>query len=457
MTIHFRLTLLFTVAVSLLLIIFATLVYERVATEREKKFYEQLELRALTAAIIALEEDELPKSDIIKAQEKMKIKLPYEQIIIIDSLNTSVYESPNFIFELDSLIVDMAREEQKLEILEKDTQSVYIQYFDNDQFFTIYARAYDSTGFELLSDIALILVAGLLFSPIVIFITGWWFAKNMLKPIEILNQSASKYSAVSLHKRLPLPNDSEDEISRLAMTINSMLDRIEHAFLNQKQFVSQASHELRTPLAILMGEIDVTLRKERTPPEYQDILTSMRETVSSLARLSDNLLILVKADDAISPLVMKEEYLDEIVYAAIEDIRIKYPTKKIEINIDEMLNLDEPPKIYGNYELLKVTIRNIVENGIKYSADESSIIVNIFLEANYVCVDVIDTGIGMKPDELNRIFEPLYRSDNVRNVSGHGIGLAIVYAVVNKHDAQIFVQSKPNEGSIFTLKIKSLS
>ena len=269
-------------------------------------------------------------------------------------------------------------------------------------------------------------------------------------PLAALSDTARKLNLGSLgHQRLFAPTDAP-ELTTLANAFNELLDRLEAAHASQHRFVADASHELRTPLAALRAEIDIALRRERAPADYQRTLDSNRHELERLSSLVENLLALA-ALEASQPAGKKSPVDLALV---CRDVAEQLSPLAAEQNVRLQLELAENVTVPGDVFALERAVRNLVENALRHTPAGEQIEIRA-VAGNEARIDVIDAGVGIAPDHLPKIFERFYRVDTARNRAhgGAGLGLSIVKAIVEAHGGTVAVESKLGAGSTFTLRL----
>jgi len=293
-------------------------------------------------------------------------------------------------------------------------------------------------------------------------IGGWWLAERAFRPINQIITASRQLSAQHLNERLPIP-EAQDELKSLSITLNEMLDRLEKAFKSQERFVADASHELKTPLTILQGELEVLRQQPRTPAEYEEFLSSASEELQRLTQIVQNLLLLARADSG-RPLAMKNLVsLDEVILSVLERLQLfaQKSEIKLSLKIDELENqIDEKWScVHGDPDLLASLFFNLIHNAIKYSTPGQMVEISIKKTPEGPIVSVLDHGTGIREEELPHVFERFHRAENParRDVVGTGLGLAIARWIAGAHSANISAQSKPAEGSIFTVAFRKAS
>lgn len=268
------------------------------------------------------------------------------------------------------------------------------------------------------------------------------------RPIIFLSNEMKNLTVHHLYKRLPEP-ENDDIITTLYRSINDMIARLQKSFEQIKQFSGDASHELRTPLTIMKGEVELALRTERTKEEYQDILISILEEIDRMINIVENLLLLAKSDAGEILINKKEIDLKDILLELCEQLEMFAEGKKVKLVYDNL----KSSIIEGDKLRLRQVFTNLIVNAIKYNVDNGKVIVTLEELKNGVLVVIEDTGIGIKKEELPKIFDRFYRSDKSRKREdgGAGLGLNICKSIIEAHGGYIDVESEVGVGSKFSV------
>ena len=302
----------------------------------------------------------------------------------------------------------------------------------------------------------LILLRNIIFIGIgfIILITAFfsiYFSKHIFDPIKKITDKVKQISTDNIHLRLDeTANDSE--ISKLASTFNDLLNRVETAFEIQKNFISNASHEFGTPLTSIMGEAEVSLRKERTPEEYQKSLTSILEQAERINAITQSLLYLAQTGykgDSISFEIVRT---DELLWQVRELLIKLKPQSKIELDFSLLPENPFKLKINGNKQLLTLAFANIITNACKYS-NNKPVFVSIASTDNQVIVICQDQGIGIPESDLPFIYDPFFRASNSIQFEGYGIGLPLTRNIIHAHNGELKITSVVNKGTVVTVKL----
>ena len=228
---------------------------------------------------------------------------------------------------------------------------------------------------------------------------------------------------------------------------------IETSFKEQQRFIADASHELRTPLAVLRGETEVALSKDRTVDEYRESLSLINDEAERLSRIVEDLFILARQPVAKPAAFAKEQLsLNEVVKECARAAQVLAVRKGVQLRTD----VDSASiALSGDDELLKRVVLNLLDNAVKYTPAGGEISVVLARKNGNAQIVVRDTGIGIPPAEQEHVFDRFYRVDKARSraLGGAGLGLSIARLIVEAHGGKIHVKSVPGEGSKFTVEL----
>ncbi|HIP11889.1 MAG TPA: HAMP domain-containing protein [Arcobacter sp.] len=304
------------------------------------------------------------------------------------------------------------------------------------------AYVFGKGSYNTLEELEHILFLTIPIIVLLFILSGWFIVNNVLKRVQSVIDEVENIKADDLEKRLDTSN-SNDEIEKLIVTFNSMLGRLENSFSKIKRFSHDVSHELKTPLTVVMGEIELGLRKDRTKEEYKEILKTLHEETKQQQELIDSLLFLSNSNEVQIKEQFTELDLDELIIDTISANKHLSSAKKIKFEFFKFENV----KVQGHTSLLKILLTNIIQNSIKYSNKNSKI--EICLDENSFTIK--DYGIGIKKEDLSKIFDRFYRVDESRARGGHGLGLSIVKSISILHNFKIELTSKYDEYTKVTI------
>ena len=277
---------------------------------------------------------------------------------------------------------------------------------------------------------------------------GWLLARRALQPVDRMTEAARRISAAQLSARLETTG-TNDELERLAETLNAMLSRLDAAFSQARQLSADASHELQTPLTILKGELEVALRAPRSPEEYQRVLASALEECARLASLVDGLLLLARADAGVLRMERQPVDLALLVEEGGAQVRMLADAHALTLRY----GLVEPLIIQGDHTHLRRLLLNLLDNSLKYTPPGGRVTLTVQRQDAWAALRVSDTGIGLSPEEQTHIFQRFYRAANaqVHEAGGAGLGLCIAHSIAQAHGGYMQVESAPGRGSTFTV------
>lgn len=279
---------------------------------------------------------------------------------------------------------------------------------------------------------------------------GHWFCRRALQPVLDMAKQARSMAGADFRSRLPVA-ETGDELADLAAAFNTLLDRQQGAMEQQRRFAGDAAHELRTPLTVLLGQIDVSLRRARSAEEYAATLRVLRDESAELRKIVESLLFLARAeDDAVLPdseTIALHEWLPGYL-----DRWNDHPRRA-----DIRLRSEEngPCRITASSALLARLLDNLIENALKYSERGSRVDVTLARDDAEAVVAVEDQGRGIEAEDRSAIFNPFFRSRAARDagIAGAGLGLAIAARIAKACGGRLNCTSELDRGSRFTLRL----
>jgi signal transduction histidine kinase len=262
----------------------------------------------------------------------------------------------------------------------------------------------------------------------------WWLTGRALRPVESIRAEAAAITGSTIHRRVPEPAN-DDEIGRLARTMNSMLDRLEESSIRQRQFVSDASHELRSPVAAIRAQLEVALRRGPAA-NWPVVATRVLDEDERLEQAVDELLELARTQES-EPAESVEVDLDEIV--------LEETTRSRRVPIDT--SQVSGGRILGNERQLARVVRNLLDNACRHAASKVSLTLGTRDGSVWLVVD--DDGPGIPVADRARVFDRFTRLDEgrARDAGGVGLGLSMVKAIVERHGGSVVVDDAPLGGA----------
>jgi signal transduction histidine kinase len=274
---------------------------------------------------------------------------------------------------------------------------------------------------------------------------GYLLAGGALHPIEAMRRRAAEISASSLDERLPVP-PARDEVARLGETLNAMLARLEDGLERERRFVTDASHELRTPLAMLRTELELALRRARTPEELERSIRSAAEETDRLSRIADDLLLLARAEQGRLPIRAEPTDLADVVETvrARFDARAELEGRTIETEVDDS------PVARVDRLRLEQALGNLVDNALRHG--DGAITITAAARGPIAELHVLDEGAGFPDGFGAKAFEPFSRA--TPSGDGSGLGLAIVATIVRAHDGEVEAGPRAGGGADVSIRLR---
>ncbi|MDP4144884.1 MAG: ATP-binding protein [Bacillota bacterium] len=274
-------------------------------------------------------------------------------------------------------------------------------------------------------------------------------SKKILLPIDTMTKTVKHISIQALDTRLDV-SGSQDELKDLAETFNEMIDRIQHSYEQQNQFVSDASHELRTPISVIQGYANLLDRWGKNDKDVlEESIFAIKIEAENMKDLVEKLLFLARADKNTQKIEKSDFHLNELIYEVIKETKLINSTHTILSKVnDEVL-------ISADRKLIKQALRIFIDNSIKYTPVNGIIKLNSYKISKIMCIDIQDNGIGISSEDLPHIFDRFYRADKSRTkeTGGTGLGLSIAKWIIYMHKGSIEVESKLNCGTKIIIKL----
>lgn len=376
--------------------------------------------------------------------------MPNENIFIkiMDKNGKIISESNKFNYRLKNSgpygkIKHMEEHEKHLtylntKILNKNYGTVYIQIIkdmDNE--------------YDFLKILFFFMAAADLFGIILSILLGYVISKKMLNPIDSITKTAEEISINNLKERIDIQGPN-DELKRLASTLNDMIDRLQGSFNRQVQFVSDASHELRTPIAIIQGYASLLDRWGKDDREaLEKSIEAIKSESHNMGKLVEKLLFLARGDNKSQKIEKNRFHLNKLIDEVIEETRL-IDKKHIISNTN-----NENIQVVADYKLIKQLVRIIVDNSVKFTAEHGKIDISSIKFGKYINIVVSDTGIGIPQSEIPKIFDRFYCVDKSRSkdIGGSGLGLSIAKQIVDTYNGTVDVKSEEGKGTKITISL----
>jgi heavy metal sensor kinase len=289
--------------------------------------------------------------------------------------------------------------------------------------------------------------------PVVTALTvggGSLLVKRALLPVDKIAASAERISSHNLSERLPVARTG-DELERLSIALNHMIQRLDEAFQYSRQFMADASHELRTPLTVLRGELESVIQEATLAPEWRERLGSALEEVERLASIVEGLFAISRLDAGEAAAEWVKLDLARLTAATADQMSLLAEDKNIQVTCVAA----EPVWVEGDQARLKQVVVNLLDNAIKYTLQDGAIALTVSASNSRAVLEVEDNGIGIPAEALPRVFDRFFRVDKARSreLGGAGLGLSIVKSICTAHHGRVEAGSLPGQGSRFRVEL----
>lgn len=418
---------------------------------REDVFYERLRARIeLTVRL----QTEIRSMDahLMRVIDESTIHSMYdEKVVLFDTNDRIVYSSiddAEVIYSPEILKRIKSGEEWRSQEGSKETLGLRV--VKDGATFIALATARDVTGMSMIDNLLRALAISFVIGLVIVVASSRWFVDLALAPLMRLRKDVETIGPSTLHRRLSVTNDAKD-LQGMADAFNTTLERLEHAFEFQQNFVHYASHELNTPIAISQAILQRLNDGSPTPNEYESAVAELLATHERLGELFSSLMLLSGLDSIGHVPDLSELRLDDIVFETVEEFMLVHPTVRVLIEISAEIQSEAHLVVRGVPPLLRTALTNLLENARKYS-DPGVIQCSLNTSQRSIVVRVSSSGVPIPEEFRELIFQPFMRSplDNVS--AGKGLGLAIVRLIAQLHDGGISYSHEASR-NIFDLEI----
>jgi heavy metal sensor kinase len=279
---------------------------------------------------------------------------------------------------------------------------------------------------------------------------GSFLVKRALLPVDKIAASAQRISSHNLSERLPVARTG-DELERLSIALNRMVQRLDEAFQYSRRFMADASHELRTPLTVLRGELESILQEPALAPEWRERLGSALEEVERLAGIVEGLFAISRLDAGEAAAEWVKLDLARLAAATADQMSLLAEDKNIQVTCAAA----EPVWVEGDQARLKQVVVNLLDNAIKYTLQGGAVALSVSALDSKAVLEVADNGIGIPAEALPRVFDRFFRVDKARSreLGGAGLGLSIVKSICTAHHGRVEASSLPSQGTRFRVEL----
>jgi two-component system OmpR family sensor kinase len=276
-----------------------------------------------------------------------------------------------------------------------------------------------------------------------------WLSRRALAPVDRVIAAAREITVDNLDRRIDVPT-RDDELRTLVVALNELLDRVERGHGALAMFAADASHELRSPIAAVCSELEIALRRPRTPEEWSRSAQTSLDELRRLARVTDSLLRFAQADAA------HWQDRDDVELAGlVDDVTEMHAAAARAAGVALSARCTGDVHVRGDADMLSTAISNLVANAIRYTPRGGTITATVELGDEAAHVHVDDTGRGLDPGDLDALFTPFARGVQARtaDTAGLGLGLPIARRIAERHGGAIAATNRPTGGARFSLRL----
>lgn len=279
---------------------------------------------------------------------------------------------------------------------------------------------------------------------------GYVLVKRALTPVDRIAASAERITSHNLSERLPV-SQTGDELERLSVALNHMIERLDTAFQYSRRFVADASHELRTPLTVLRGELESLVREPRLSPELREQLGGVLEEAERLGHIVEGLFAISRLDAGEAQAEWVAFDLAQLATSTADQMSLLAEDKNIRVTC----NASKGVWVEGDRARLKQVVVNLLDNAIKYTLREGTVVLTVSAAGGKAMLEVVDNGLGIPPEALPHVFDRFFRVDKARSreEGGAGLGLSIVKSICTAHHGRIEASSTLGQGSLFRVEL----
>src|SRR6218665_2690150 len=440
--------------VSVLFGAFSIVIYNFYADFRQKEFLKILKQNAISRERLLADSTSLTPEILERIETNSEFRMKGEATGIYDTNGRPIYVS-SAEKQLSASLLKRVHKKKEVSLDSLDIDRILFLYEipETHQKVILSAAAIDDFGYAKQERLRDLLIVGTFIAIIVIILMMRFFVKRDVRPIGRIADRMEQITAHDSNQRLPEAT-LQDDLEQMARTFNYLLNRLEFAYTQQRNFVSYVTPELRTPLTIMQGQAEVALMKDRTNEEYQQALESVKAEVQDMIKLVNELLELVRANADAHLVDLRQVRVDDLLWQARGQLIQKKPHYEINVGFEKIPD-SENITVMGNGALLKMAFMNIMENACKYSLEPVCQVL-IHTRRKEVEVRFVDQGTGISEEDLQHIFEPFYRSVNTHDVSGHGIGLPLTKRIIEIHRGKISIESEVGRGSAIIIILPTI-
>lgn len=454
MSLKFRLAILFSLSVFIILLVSAVSIFLFNESFRKEEFTKRLVLEGSECIQLYLSVPG-PTQSIIDDLNRNANNFGHKENIALFSPEYKVlYLSPGTVLpNFSPELFKIARKKQVYVFAEREREAILLCSVQNNIPYFAFVSGFDIYGRRKSDNLKILLTFSVLVGLILSGFLAFFFVRHAMAPLEELKNQIEKIDEKNLKERIPVVNKN-NEVWQIAEKFNAMLDRLEQAFEQRKNFVRHASHELRTPLANMLSQTESALGKSLSSEDYRRVLFSLKEDQQDLIELTNSLLTLSKYGKRTDDSDWTTMRIDDVLYRVAELSQKIWPKAMVTIDFETVPENESELEFRGNESLICSAIQNLVKNAVNYSED-GRVKITIGTEPGTITLRFENNGKQLNPEEQSRLFIPFFRGENASNKKGYGLGLSIVQRIIDVHNGSIWYEALSGNLNRFTIHLPS--
>lgn len=367
---------------------------------------------------------------------------------LVDSDNALIYGEMPFVLPEDEIFSFTS---VGMTTYKGEKYYIYEKKLSGDNLDGLWLRGFisENESNHILYTVARMFLLIVPFFAVAALVGGYAITRRSFLPIEKISNAVTEISdSGDLSRRIDLVSGN-DELHQLANKFDAMFERLENNFNAERQFTSDASHEMRTPISVIQAQCEYALDFADSDEEYKEALEVIKRQSKALASLLSQLLFFTRLEQGTENYQRSSLNLSDLINTVCDDRRILLtPAQSLDTDVEENVFID------GNSDLLYRLLSNLLDNAYKYSGEEACVIVTLKAQNGVAKLSVSDNGIGISPENLDKIWNRFYREDSSRSSDeSFGLGLAMVKQISDFHGATVEAHSEQGRGNTFTFSV----
>jgi signal transduction histidine kinase len=406
--------------------------------DRREAFYRRLSNKTISSFKILLEVNQI-SADMMQVYDKNVVSsLQDLEMFLFDTQGNILYQVKRGTDEAapypPEVLEQLKQGEKKVEMVYGNKELMGMPFVLNDKTYYGIAFASDTMGKEKTHFLGYLLFGTFLAIELLVIITSFYLSKLITKPVTRLTEDIDKISPEDLSIRIQQPS-STDEVAFLARRFNELLNRVESAFKFQYHFMHHVSHELKTPLAVMIANAEKAMSMDNKDDLHKS-LEFQKNAMMELSHIINAMIDVSKTEHQLQDILTERIRIDELLFECMDELPLLYGKAQIDFNMGDDIDSSSKLMVKGSTRMLKIALMNLLKNA-SYYYDNKKITVELASADNTICLNILNSGNTIPPDEQPQLFRHLFRGQNGRHVKGFGLGLVLVQRIAVLHHGSI--------------------